>query len=93
MLSKRTSYKRTVVRLLSFSWFQHLSRREVAFSEEKVLWRSLEIQMDERNVSLKNELEIEVENGLQQKEKALNLEKMLDDSRKNEVTLKYKVST
>lgn len=49
--------------------------------------------MDERNVSLKNELEIEVEKGLQQKEKALNLKKMLDDSRKNEVTLKYKVST
>lgn len=49
--------------------------------------------MDERNVSLKNELEIAVENGLQQKEKALSLEKILDDSRKNEVTLKYKVST
>lgn len=49
--------------------------------------------MDERNVSLKNELEIAVKNGLQQKEKALSLKKMLDDSRKNEVTLKYKVST
>lgn len=49
--------------------------------------------MDERNVSLKNELEIAVENGLQQKQKALSLEKILDDSRKNEVTLKYKVST
>lgn len=49
--------------------------------------------MDERNVSLNNELEIEVEKGLQQKEKILNLKKTLDDSRKNEVTLKYKVST
>lgn len=49
--------------------------------------------MDERNVSLKNELEIAVENGLQQKEKALSLEKILDDCRKNEVTLKNKVST
>lgn len=49
--------------------------------------------MDERNVSLKNELEIAVEVGLQQKEKALSLNKILDDSRKNEVTLKYKVST
>lgn len=47
--------------------------------------------MDEINVSLKNELEIAVENGLQQKENALNLKKILDDSRKNEVTLKYKV--
>lgn len=49
--------------------------------------------MDERNVSLNNELEIEIERGLQQKEKILNLKKILDDSRKNEVTLKYKVST
>lgn len=49
--------------------------------------------MDERNVSLKNELEIAVENGLQQTEKALNLKQILDDSRKTEVTLKYKVST
>lgn len=49
--------------------------------------------MDERNVSLKNELEIEVEKSLQQKEKILNLKQILDDSRKNEVSLKYKVST